>query len=582
MKNTKVLFIITIIAFALTAAAPWILEIATSGIAKDEPRTGEIRELAEFPKSYSNDYLARIDSYVKDHSPMRTYIINLVNSAEERTAEWYSRRIMTPYVERMARINETPSAYGTPAPGQDTPEPTATPDWGGLFGDDHSSSPSDVPSETPEVTEGPSPDGPDASEITTESVGPSPTAHEHVYGEPVVVTAATCTNSGISRVRCTVCNESKTIVTEALGHDYSVVKKQTASFEHDGYTLIRCSRCGDVQVTDVALRTGVPGFYTDRKYITYSGSGYKGMHGWYFYSGSDSITYLQGDNVLSEKEMAEWNRSFTDLKEQCDVRGINLVILVCPNKEQVYQEYLPLGIDLSRSDDQKRASVMAEYMKANSKVKYVYPLREMKTAKILYETYLQQDTHWNAVGGFVAAMQVYKAIGMPTTGLQNVEVIEHDHTGGDLVGLGVGPSLTYKSYSVNYKPEITERVLKYYSNNVTGGNETPNDELKIYVSDSPNRHKAVIVGDSFRHSLGAFIAKDFAKVTQAHRGDLYTYSNYVKDGETGEISPSGELVLQNAIRELSSGDLLIIMAVERYDADNEKIAWEISRLMASY
>ena len=81
--------------------------------------------------------------------------------------------------------------------------------------------------------------------------------------------------------------------------------------------------------------------------------------------------------------------------------------------------------------------------------------------------------------------------------------------------------------------------------------------------------------------MGNYIAKDFAKVTQAHRGDFETYSNYVQDMTTGVVSPCNQQVIQNSLRELGSGDLLLIMAVERYDFGNEQIAWAISQFMKS-
>ncbi|MBP1587366.1 MAG: hypothetical protein ILO53_03065 [Clostridia bacterium] len=588
MKKNTIFLIIAVCAFALVTAAPWVLNLTSPGAKTGDTQTGEIRELAKFPTEYSNDFFAKVNAYVNDHSPLRTSIIGLVNTMEGKTREWYSKNVMIPYVERMFRVEETPAPPdNTVEPGQDTPEPTPTPDWGGLFGDA-----TETPAETPTEIQTETPAGSETDKPTEKPSGasgspaghtasPDVEPHEHSYATPVVVVAAGCTSSGISTEKCTVCGESKTIVTEPTGHDYTVTRTQKASFAHDGYTLKKCSHCGDVQVADIVLRTSVPGFYTGRTPIMYSGAGFPGIHNWYFYSGDDSIGYLQGDNAQTESEMAAWNDTFTDLKEQCDKRGVNLVVLVCPNKEQVYQEYLPLGLDLSKSDEEKRASVMAEYMKKNSHVKYVYPLQEVKTAKILYETYYQQDTHWNSVGGFVGAMSVYRALGMPTTGIQNVEVIEYEHSGGDLVSLGVGPATPYTGYVVNYKPEITVRETFYYSNTVIGGNETPSGELKIYESDSPNKHKALIIGDSFRHAVGNYIAKDFAKVTQAHRGDFETYSNYVQDMTTGVVSPCNQQVIQNSLRELGSGDLLLIMAVERYDFGNEQIAWAISQFMKS-
>lgn len=356
-------------------------------------------------------------------------------------------------------------------------------------------------------------------------------------------------------------------VGEPHTHEYAVIRIQEASFAHDGYVLERCSKCGNAKVTNIVLRTSLPGFYSGKKAIRYSGSGFKGLHDWYFYTGNDSIAYFQGDNVLTEEEAKDWADTYEELYRLCEKKGINVVYLLPPNKEQVYGEYMPSGVTVVE-DSAKRQPQFVEYLKkTKSPIKYIYPLSQLKSAKILYETYLQQDTHWNSIGGFIGAMQVYSAIGMPTTGIQNVEVGIGETAGGDLVSLGVGPATAYASYSVNYKPEINVRQTYMFSNNVVGGNEYPNGELRIYESDANTSRKALIIGDSFRHAIAPYIAKDYSKVTMAHRGDFYTVSSF-EQGEDGEVKESGRMVIQEALRELEAGDLLLIMAVERLDWDN--------------
>ena len=354
-------------------------------------------------------------------------------------------------------------------------------------------------------------------------------------------------------------------------HDYAVVREQEATFAHDGYVLERCTKCGNGKVSNVVLRTSLPGFFNSRRPITYEGAGFKGIHDWYFYAGDNSVGYYQGDNVLSEDECAAWASIYEELHQICEEKGIKVAFLIPPNKEQVYGEYMPSGLTVV-DDSAKREPVFVKYLKEhNSPIHYVYPLSQLKSGKILYETYLQQDTHWNSVGGFIGAMQVYASLGMPTTGLQNVEVELTDYASGDLVSLGVGPASHYTGYSVNYKPEITVTQTYSYSNNVVGGNVDPNSELRILESDASTTAKAVIIGDSFRHAIAPYIAKDFSKVTVTHRGDFYTVSSTVM-GPDGQVKESGETVMQNALRELEAGDLLLIMAVERYDQSNVDMA----------
>ncbi|MBO7659381.1 MAG: hypothetical protein J6T65_08745 [Clostridia bacterium] len=627
MKDNKKVFpIIVICLFAALIAVPWILHVAGADKKAQEAPTGEIRTLAEFPKEYSNDWFGKINSFVNDHSPMRASIISVVNGMNTSLRNFYTDKVMRPVMEKMAERQQA-NATPTPEPGGEgtTPEPTPTPDFSGLFGDEteepvpeetatptpeptetptptptftSTPEPTEAPTDTPEPTETgsgepsvtpvpgvtPTPEptaAPTATPTPTPTNTPEPTPHTHVYGASEVVTRATCTVQGIETRKCLVCGHMETVTTPPIGHKYSTIRSQTASYAHDGYTLDRCSNCGDVKVNNIVYRTSLAGFYNSRTPIVYSGAGFKGIHDWYFYAGDDSLGYVQGTNVLTLGEMRAWKETFEDLQTECDKKGISLVILVCPNKEQVYQEYLPSGIDLSKSDDQKRESIMAAYMKENSRVKYVYPLQQEKTAKILYETYLQQDTHWNSVGGFIGAMQVYQALGKPTTGLQKVEVIEGDYAGGDLVSLGVGDATHYTGYTVNYKPEIKVRTTWTFSNNITGGNQTVTGELKILESNSPNKHTALIIGDSFRHAICGYIAKDYSKVYVTHRSDFDTVSNYMQD-EAGNVTPCGRQIIREALRQLSDGDLLLLMAVERYDSANESAAWMCTQYLRGY
>jgi hypothetical protein len=52
-------------------------------------------------------------------------------------------------------------------------------------------------------------------------------------------------------------------------------------------------------------------------------------------------------------------------------------------------------------------------------------------------------------------------------------------------------------------------------------------------------------------------------------------------GPDGQVKESGETVMQNALRELEAGDLLLIMAVERYDHANVDMAAAVTAFLKS-
>ena len=72
-------------------------------------------------------------------------------------------------------------------------------------------------------------------------------AHKHEYTERVkTVTPATCTEGGADQYKCKYCAATKTVKTEALGHDFSVtVEKLEPTCTEDGCSAYHeCSRCG--------------------------------------------------------------------------------------------------------------------------------------------------------------------------------------------------------------------------------------------------------------------------------------------------------------------------------------------------
>ena len=128
---------------------------------------------------------------------------------------------------------------------------------------------------------------------------------------------------------------------EAESHVYEIIRRQTASFMHDGYTLKKCTECGAVTITDIVYRTSLKNFYSSWPTLTYSGAGFAGAHDWYFYAGDDSVGYYQGDNVLSDSEMAGWKDTLERLQAICDGKGIKLVCWPAPTRNRFTANICP-------------------------------------------------------------------------------------------------------------------------------------------------------------------------------------------------------------------------------------------------
>ena len=264
-----------------------------------------------------------------------------------------------------------------------------------------------------------------------------------------------------------------------------------------------------------------------------------GREDWLFYSGELNLPYFTGTNLLDEATEKNWENVFLKLQEFCDERGILLSIMVAPNKEQVYPEFVP-NYYIETAD--KREIRFARYLE-ESGLNFRYLLGDLEAAKPYGDTYLKQDTHWNALGGYTAFSAMMTSIGSPIAKPGEVTLVPSAAQGGDLSNF-CGYATTYPVTGVSYKPEIT----------ITRNEETTypkgNGSIRILESDCPGSRKIVLVGDSFRDAVVPFLPKEFSHAVSIHRDAIH------------------EPDALNTIAELGEGDVLWLLAVERYDSGN--------------
>lgn len=81
-------------------------------------------------------------------------------------------------------------------------------------------------------------------------------AKGHNYGASQQV-KPTCTEEGYTLRKCTVCgDQDKRDVKAALGHDYQLVNEQKATCEQGGFEEYKCTRCNDTKKENVVEATG--------------------------------------------------------------------------------------------------------------------------------------------------------------------------------------------------------------------------------------------------------------------------------------------------------------------------------------
>lgn len=464
---------------------------------------GENRNKAAFPSSFHADsFPGEFEAYFNDRVPYRSLIISNNNKFNQRLEGTYTEKIQPLLVSAFyGDMEQSPS--GTLS---------SVSDLESLLGGGANSSPQDS-------ADAPAPDEDDEN------------APQHSY-EEYQREDATCTQNGSIIYMCSECKETYTEILTAPGHNLTPVQTIEPDYDNYGYTLCRCETCnheGRYDFTEKLVDTSYLPPTIMNEYTV------MGRRNWLFYAGNGSVGYYRGTNLINEETLADYTTRVSTLQKLCDERGIQLQLMIVPNKEQVYAEYMP---SYTIENDPKRVPRLVEHIEAETGVTILYPLEELQAGKLYWQVYYKYDTHWNHAGSFIGAQALYKALGIPTTAVADTKYDTTLRSGGDLVSLGALDVANYQNdpvYTLTYKPDVT--VLSSTGNREGTG-------IVRTESDSTNTCNFVMVGDSFRNGMIPYIEKDFSNCTFTHRDHL------------------GNQQVIDAVKE---SDVLVVMAAERYD-----------------
>ncbi len=161
----------------------------------------------------------------------------------------------------------------------------------------------------------------------------------------------------------------------------------------------------------IELNTGLTLALSGRSYIE-STQVLIGKDDWLFYKtevdGFPMRDYM-GTNCYLPQQLEEVAQNLTKIRDYLEQDlGIRFVVMVCPNKEQVYSEYMP-GTVVQIQEESKADQIVA-YLQGNTDLTCVYPLQALLDAKDEYELYFKTDTHWNQIGSFVGMQAMFEQV----------------------------------------------------------------------------------------------------------------------------------------------------------------------------
>lgn len=166
-----------------------------------------------------------------------------------------------------------------------------------------------------------------------------------------------------------------------------------------------------------------------------------GKDGWLFYcsealADGNSINDHRGIIPLPESELVKLRRRLEENRRQFSTRNILYMVVVVPNKNTVYGEYLPDDIVKHRSTT--RLDQLLAHLEKHSTMRIIDLRERFRQARTERPLYWKTDSHWNSYGAYVAYSEIMRHIAGKVPCLRPISVptdavgVETNPAGGDL------------------------------------------------------------------------------------------------------------------------------------------------------
>lgn len=228
----------------------------------------------------------------------------------------------------------------------------------------------------------------------------------------------------------------------------------------------------------------------------------KGKHDWLFYNSKnkldgDTLSDYLGTNHYTEYELQKIKENLLEKQAYLKERNIEFYLMICPNKMQIYPEYMPNYF--IRQQKTTKADELVAYLEKHTDLKIIYPKQQLLDSKEERLLYYKWDTHWNEQGAYIGFKLLLDKIGgNKAPELKQLEVSSEAISKGDLSNMiSINPKGTDYDYTIGYRPEIGIDLVEQQGS------------ILRYKSTNLNSKKLMMFRDSFTTALIPYITKEF-------------------------------------------------------------------------
>lgn len=237
-----------------------------------------------------------------------------------------------------------------------------------------------------------------------------------------------------------------------------------------------------------------------------------GRDGWLFWAADRMIDHYCGNARFSAQDLNGWQKLLENRRDYLARLGVKYIFVVAPDKHSIYPEYLPPW--MVKNSQPSKLDQMLSYMKAHSTVQVLDFRPALLEAKKIGPLFLKTDTHWNALGAFIACENLVVAMAPQLPGLQPLPIDSFDrqmtkgHAGDLAVCLEQEHEMEETQYwSFTARPPLPDLPLIEAESHPGGAGPT-----RTITENTNATGKAVVFRDSFGEAWMPFLRYHFKEV----------------------------------------------------------------------
>lgn len=226
-----------------------------------------------------------------------------------------------------------------------------------------------------------------------------------------------------------------------------------------------------------------------------------GQKNWLYFN-YDSIWDVYKKKDLDNNYLNAICNEIGEIDKIVKSKGIKVVYVIAPEKQEVYEEYMPT-MEIS-SNKNNMSETIVNTVKSKTGVDIIYPRKLLKSCKNNYRMYKKYDSHWNMISAYLVTNEIYKQLGLKLPNLGSLEVNRTEECGW---------------FATEYSPAYRDLVL---AANMNYTDYPSVFEYKVNYNGIENKlsdKKICVIGDSFSIDMQKLITKDFSNYFFVHGAD---------------------------------------------------------------